>query len=81
MAKADRIVSFILPGLLFSLDTRSETHDKSGTICSRGDHIFCYGQSGGTDFAGDHPRRDSTAKSSQSPQEQVSWLCVCGGID
>ena len=32
MAKADRIVSFNLPGPLLSLDTRSERHDKGGTI-------------------------------------------------
>ena len=36
MAKADRIVSFILPGPLLSLDTRSERHDKGGTIRGRG---------------------------------------------
>ena len=35
MAKADCIVSFILPGPLFSIDTRLEGHDKGGTIYSR----------------------------------------------
>ena len=56
--KADRIVSFILPGLLLSLDTRSERHAKGGTIRGRygylvqGDHLFCYGRSGENDFEG-----------------------------
>ena len=36
MAKDDCIVSFILPGPLLSLDTRSERHDKGGTIRGRG---------------------------------------------
>ena len=36
MAKADRIVSFILPGPLLSLDTRSERHDRGETIRGRG---------------------------------------------
>ena len=37
MAKADRIVSFILSGPLLSLDTRSEHHDRGGTIRGRGE--------------------------------------------
>ena len=63
MAKADRRVSFILPGPLLSLDTRSERHDRGGTIRGRGDqvwlrysvrgdHLFYHGRSGGTDFEG-----------------------------
>ena len=36
MAKADRIVSFILPGPLLSPDFRSERHVKDGTIRGRG---------------------------------------------
>ena len=51
MAKADRIVSFILPGPLLSLDTRSERHDKGGTIRGRGGPgmaaILCPGGGGG----------------------------------
>ena len=59
MAKADRIVNFVFPGPLLSLDTQSERHNKGGTIRGRGgpgmtaifglgDHLFCYGRSGGT---------------------------------
>ena len=36
MAKADRIVNFVLPGPLLSLDTQSERHDKGGTVRGRG---------------------------------------------
>ena len=36
MAKTDRIISFILSGPLLSLDTRSERHDRGGTIRGRG---------------------------------------------
>ena len=36
LTKADRIASFILPGLLLSLDTRSERHDRGGTIRGKG---------------------------------------------
>ena len=64
MAKADRIVSFILPGPLLSLDTRSEHHNKGGIIRGRGGtgmaaifglrgpFILLRMVSGGTDFAG-----------------------------
>ena len=63
MAKDDCIVSFILPGPLLSLDTRSERHDKGGPSVAGGDqvwlrysvwgdHLFCHGWSGGTDFEG-----------------------------
>ena len=37
MAKADRIVNFVLPGPLLSLDTHSERHNKGGTIRGKGE--------------------------------------------
>ena len=63
MAKADRLVNFILPGPLLSLDTRSEPHDRGGTIRGKGGPsmaaIFgpggpyiCNERSGETDFEG-----------------------------
>ena len=76
MAKADRIVSFILPGPLLSLDTRSERHDRGGTIRGRGGPsmaaIFGPGGTiysatdgpGGPILRGDNPRRDRTQVSS-----------------
>ena len=70
MAKADHIISFILPVPLLSLDTRSERHDKGW------DHLWQgYGydiRSGGTIYSamdgpggpilrGDHPWRDRSS--------------------
>ena len=63
MAKADRIVKFVLPCPLLSLDTRSQCHNKGGTIRGRGGPgmaaIFGLGgpyillrTDGGTDFEG-----------------------------
>ena len=72
MAKADRIVSFILPGPLLSLDTRSERHDRGGTIRGRGGPgmavLFGPGETiysttdgpEGPILRGGHPRRDRT---------------------
>ena len=73
MAKDDRIVSFILPDSLLGVDTRSECHDKGGTISWQGGTRYgCDIWSGGgtmysaTDgpggpiLRGDHPQRDST---------------------
>ena len=59
MGKADRIVSFMLPGPLLSLDTRSERHDKGGTIRGMGGPGMAaiFGP-GGPILKGDHPRRD-----------------------
>ena len=59
MAKADRIVNFILPGPLLSLDTCSERHDRDGTIRGRGGpSIAAIFGPGGPILKGDHPRRD-----------------------
>ena len=70
MAKADRKVSFILPGPLLSFDTRSERHYRGGTIRGRGGpsmaaifdpggpFILLQMVRGGLILRGDHPRRD-----------------------
>ena len=61
MAKADRIVSLILPGPLLSLDTHSERHDRGGTIHGSGEpSIAAIFGPGGPILRGDHPRRDRT---------------------
>ena len=67
MAKADRIVSFFLPGPLLSLDTRSKRHGRGGlsmaAIFGLGGTIYSATDSpGGPILRGDHPQRDRSTK-------------------